>query len=140
MRPRQEAHFANDGADGFEIATVQPLAVVHNEAADRFLLDVIEGVLEHKLGDLLLTELLDEFLANLFGDGRDGPFAVELARRKEGRDDAVARQRLGFLEDLVGYDVERDLAFRFTDAGDQFLLRGNRRLNRFLTKLKRGVE
>ena len=140
VRPRQEAHFADDGADGFEIAPVEPLALVHDQAADRFLLDVVEGVLEHELGHLLLAELLDELLADLFRDGRDGAFAVELARREQGRDDAVARQRLGFLEDLVGNDVERDLAFGLAGAGDQFLLRGNRRLNRFLAELKRGVE
>ena len=58
----------------------------------------------------------------------DGGFAGELARREQGRDDAVARQRLGFLEDLVGDDVERDLAFGLADAGGQFLLRGNHRL------------
>ena len=53
-------------------------------------------------------------------------FAGEFARREQGRDDAVARQRLGFLEDFVGNDVERDLALGLADAGGQFLLRGNR--------------
>src|ERR1019366_3655040 len=46
VRPRQKAHFADYGPDGFEITPIEPLALVHDEAADRFLLDVVEGVLE----------------------------------------------------------------------------------------------
>ena len=77
VRPRQDADFADDGADGLEVAPVEPLALVHDQAADGFLLDVVEGVLEHELGDLLRAELLDELLADLLGDG--------LRRRLRGR-------------------------------------------------------
>ena len=61
-------------------AAVEALAVVHDQAADGFLLDVVEGVLEDELGDLLRAELLDELLADLVGDGADGGFAGQLAR------------------------------------------------------------
>ena len=50
-----------------------------------------------------------------------GAFAGQLARREQGGDDAVARQRLGFLENLLGHDVERDLALGLPDAGGQVL-------------------
>src|ERR1019366_5711823 len=135
VRPRQDADFADDGADGFEIAPVEALALVHDKAADRFLLDVVKRVLENELGHLLLAELLYQLLADLFRNGRDGAFAVHLARREQSRDDAVPRQRFGFLENLFGHDVERDLALGLADAGGQVLLRGNRRLNGLVAEL-----
>ncbi len=72
---RQNAHFAGNRADRVEVAAVQALALVHDQAADGFLLDVIEGVLEHEIGDFLRAEFFDELLADFVGDGGDGGFA-----------------------------------------------------------------
>jgi hypothetical protein len=47
VRARQNADFAENGADCvIETATVEPLALLHDQGADVFLLDVIERVLE----------------------------------------------------------------------------------------------
>ena len=90
---RQQADFAVDGAHVFEAAAVQPLVLVHDQAANSFLLDVIKGILEDELGDFFRAELLDELLANLLGERADGGFAGEFAGRQQGGDDAVARPK-----------------------------------------------
>ena len=138
--PGQETHFAHDRSDGLKIAPVQAFALVHDEAANRLLLDVVEGVLEHELGDLLRSELLHELLADFHGDGRDSAFAVKFAGGEQGRNNAVARQRLGFLENLFRDHVQRDLALGLANARGQILLGRNHRLNRVLAELECCVE
>ena len=74
---RQDADFAGDRADDVEAAAVEALAVVQDQAADGFLLDVVEGVLDDEVGDLLRAELLDELGADFV--------LKRLARRLRGR-------------------------------------------------------
>ena len=44
VRARQNAHFADDRPDRLKVAAVQALALVHDQAADGFLLDVCARV------------------------------------------------------------------------------------------------
>ncbi len=140
MRPRQEAHFADDGPDGVEVAAIQAPALPQDQAADGFLLDVIEGVLEHELGHPLRAKLFDQLQAHFLREGRDRGFAGQFAGRQQRRDDAVAGQGFGFLEDFLGHDIERDLALGLADAGGQLFLHGNGRLNGLVAELERGVK
>ena len=127
MSAREQADFAVDRADGLEVAAVQALALVHDQAADSFLLDVVEGVIKHKFRYFLGAEFLDEFLTDLVFDGGDCGFAGQFAWGEQRRDNAVAGQGLGFVEDFVRDDVEGNLAFGSAGLGGQFILRGDHR-------------
>src|SRR5208283_526226 len=95
MSSRQEGDLAVDGADLLKAASVQALVLVHDQAADSLLLDVVEGVLEDELGDFFFSKFSDQFLGYLLGQGGNGRLAGELARGEQGADDAFAGQRLG---------------------------------------------
>ena len=53
-----------NGTDLVQTAAIQPLVLLHYQAANGFLLNVIKGILEHELGHFFLAELLDELLAD----------------------------------------------------------------------------
>src|SRR5262249_22711788 len=63
------SYFRVDGSNRVEIAAIQALVLVHDQATDRFLLDVIECVLEDKLSDFFLAKFLEQFCADLLGNG-----------------------------------------------------------------------
>ena len=140
MGAGENASFARDRADGIKATAVEALAIVQNEAANGFLLDVVEGVLDDELGDFLRAEFLDEFHADFVLNGFARAFTGELAGRQQGRDETVASEGLGFLEDFVGNDVQRDLALGLAGFGGEFLLRGDQRLTAFLAELERGIK
>ena len=136
----QEAHFAGQGADCVEVAAVQTLGVVEDEAADGFLLDVILGVLEDELGHLIGTELGDELLTDFGEDRVDGGLAGQLLLGEEGRDDAITGQRLGGGEDLFRNDGHRDGALGLAGLGSQFFLSGDQGLAGGLGEFQGGDE
>ena len=140
MRPRQKTHLAIDRADGDKVAPIQPLVMVHDQVTHRFFLDVVERVLEHKLGHLLFTELRDQLLGDFFRQGRHCHFPGQFTGREQGRHDAVTGQRLGFFENVLRDDVKRDLALGLANARGQVLLCRNHRLNCLVAELERRVE
>ena len=136
----EEADFAADGADGGRGTAVEAFSFVQDEAADGFLLDVVEGVLDDELVDLFGSEQLLELVTHLGLDGLAGGFAGKLARVQQGVDDAAADEFLGRLEDVVGDDVRGDLALGLADLGREFLLRRDQRLDGFLPETEGGDE
>ena len=136
----QEAHFAGQGADCVEVAAVQTLGVVEDEAADRFLLDVILGIFDDELGHLVGAELGDELLTDFGEDRVDGGLAGQLLLGEEGRDDAITRQRLGGGENLFRNDGHRDGALGLAGLGSQFFLSGDQGLAGGLGEFQGGDE
>ena len=67
-------------------------------------------------------------------------FAGEFAGREQRGNKAVAGEFLGFLQNFVGNNVERDLALLLAGVGGEFLLRGDDGWQAFLAELERGVE
>src|ERR1035437_3206507 len=114
--------------------------MVQNQTADAFLLDVVKRVVDDKVSDFFRAEFFDEFCANFFLDGVASGFAGEFAGREQRRHKTITGELLGFLKDFVGDDVERDFAFLLADLGDEFLLRGDERLDDFLRVFQRGIE
>ena len=114
MGARQQAHLALDRAHAIEAASVEPFVVVHNQSAHRFLLDIIKGILENELGDLLRSKFFNQFRAYLISNSFDSAFAGRLARDEQGRHHAVACQRFGFLEDFLWDDIEGNFPFLFS--------------------------
>src|SRR6266478_2280885 len=82
MGARQYSHLAVDGADLFKAAPVQAFVVVHDQAADCFLLDVVKSVFGHKLGYFLLAELFSQLFADFIRQRRDRRFASQLLGRE----------------------------------------------------------
>ena len=90
--------------------------------------------------DLLGAVFGDELFADFVLDGVAGAFAVELAGREQRGDETVAGELFRVGEDFVGDDLERDFALLLADFRDEFLLRGDDRLDGFLREFQRGVE
>ena len=61
--------------------------------------------------DFFRAEFFDELLADFVLDGVDRGFAGEFAGREQRGNEAVAGELLGFVQNFVGNDVERDFAF-----------------------------
>ena len=137
---REEAHFAGDGADLFKITTIEALAALEDKLADGFLLDVVEGVVNDDLGDLLGAVFGDELFTDFVLDGVAGGFAVELAGQEQRGNETVAGESFCIGENFVGDDLERDFALLLANFRDEFLLRGDDRLDGFLGELQRGAE
>ena len=64
----------------------------------------------------------------------------ELSGSQEGGHESIAGERLGFLEDFVGDDVQGDLALGLACLGGKVLLRGDDRLAAIVAELERRVE
>ena len=71
VRARQDADFAGDRANDVKAAAIQALAAVQDQAADGFLLDVIERVLDDEVGDFFRAEFFDELRADFVLDRLD---------------------------------------------------------------------
>src|SRR5437899_6587234 len=71
VRPWQNANLAPDGADLIESPAIEALGLIHDQSAHRFLLDVIERVLEDELGDFFGPKFFNELRANFIGDRLD---------------------------------------------------------------------
>ena len=140
MRARQKADFARNRAHDIKGAAVETFAVVQNQTANAFLLDVVKRVVDDKVRDFFRAKFFHKFLPDLVLDRLAGVFAGEFAGREQRGHETVAGELLGFLEDFVGNDVERDFAFLLAGPGGEFLLRGDERLAAFLAELERGVE
>ena len=97
-------------------------------------MDVIERVVDDKFGDFFSTEFLDElhtdFILNRFARG----FTIQLARGEQRRNKTIASELLGFLQDFVGDDVQRDRALLLASFGGKFVLSGDQRTNALLLK------
>ena len=140
VRAWQNADFAGNRADLFKITTVEALAAFEDQFANGFLLDVVEGVVDDERGDLLGAVFGDKLFTNFVLDGVAGGFAVELARQQQRGDETVTGEGFRIRENFVGDDLERDFALLLADFRDEFLLRGDDRLNGFLGELQRGAE
>ena len=128
VRAGEHADFAAQGAQVIATTTIQALARGHDHLAGGFLLDVVEGLGDGELGDLLRAVFLDELHADLVLDGFARGFAGELAGGEQRGGDAAAGEFLGVLEDFVGDEDERDVALLLADLRGEFLLRGDERL------------
>ena len=137
---RENADFAGDRTNHVECATVETFAMVKNQAANRFFLDVIKRVVDDERRDFFRAELGDEFFANFILDGVAGGFAGELAGIQQRGHKTVAGELLRFRENFVGNNLECDVAFLFADFRDEFFLRGDDGLDDFLRVFQRGVE
>ena len=135
MCPGQDADVAGDRPNLLKGAPVQSPARIEDQAADGFLLDVVLGVLEDELVDLV-AELGLELLADVREDRIDGGLARQLLGGQERRDDALASKGLGLRKDGVRDDVDGDLALGLAAAADEFLLGRNLRLAGFLRELE----
>src|SRR5262249_38935356 len=96
VRSREDRNLALNGADLIEAASIKALILIHDQAADRLLLDIVKGILEHKLGYLFLAEFFNELLTDLGGEVGDGTLASEFAVSEQSVDDAVASEGFGF--------------------------------------------
>jgi hypothetical protein len=137
---REDSHFAHDRTDLLKVAAVEALAVFEDQFADGLLLDVIERVVDDERRDFLRAEFFDELRADFILDGVARAFAGEFAGREQRGHEAVAGERLGLGEDLVGDDLQRDFTLLLAGLGGKLLLRGDERLDGFLGVFQRGVE
>ena len=140
MGARQEADFAADGADLVKAAAVQAFATIQYQTADRFLLDVIKRVVDNKIGDFFGPKFFEKLGADLILDRLAGGFSGELAGSEQRGHKPVAGELLGFLQDFIRDDVQRDFALLLARPGGELLLRGNERLAAFLAELECGIE
>ena len=103
-------------------------------------MDVVKSVFEDELSDAFFAETFDEFFADLVGERADGSFARKFPRGEESIDNTVAGKAFGLIEDFVGNDVERDLAFALARALGEIALGGDRRPDALVRELHRLFE
>ncbi len=60
MSAGQNPNFTANGTNLVESTSIEAFALLHDEAADRLLLDVVKCVLLYELGDLFRPELFNE--------------------------------------------------------------------------------
>ena len=137
---RENADFAGNRTNLLKIPAVQALAAFENQFADGFFLDVIKRVVDDKLRDFFRAEFFNELGADFVLNRLAGVFAVELAGREQRGDETVAGERLGFGQNFVGDNFQRDRALGLADFRGEFFLRGDHRLDDFLRVFQRGVE
>ena len=140
MRAGQNAYLAPDRPHHVHGPSVEPPALVQNQRAHILLLDIIRRVLEDELSHLLRPEFLDKLLAYFLEDGIDGAFPGELAVRKQGGHDPVAREGLGFGQDLLRHDGYGDVAFLLAGDRRQLVLGFDERLAAFVPEFEGRVE
>src|SRR5215471_7649232 len=97
VRSREDRHLALNGADLVEAASIEALILIHDQAADRFLLDIVKCIFEDKLGYFFRGKFLNELLTDLGSQSGDGSLASEFAVGEQSVDDAVASEGLGFV-------------------------------------------
>src|SRR5215472_8765719 len=56
MRAWEQANLRVNRADGFKIPAIQPLTLIQDQTAHRFLLNVIKRILEDELGDFFFAK------------------------------------------------------------------------------------
>src|SRR6516162_8522992 len=94
---RQHANLGVNRTNRLKITPIQSLVVVHDQTTNRFLLDIVESILENELSDSFFTKLLNQLSANLLSERSDGRFASQFPRRQQRGHDAISGQALCFL-------------------------------------------
>ena len=136
----ENSGFAPDGANRIHGAPIQTLALIKNQRADIFLLEIILDILANKFSHFFRTKLFHQLVTHFFENGAACGFAGELTRSEQSGNNAVTSQSLGFLKNFLGDDVYSDLALGFPDQFHELFLGFNQGLAGFMTKLQGCIE